>query len=166
MEKHCLNCVWFNKEKKHCDYEFGTSRYKPDFLDDDNNFVDDNNELIEDVNVLEDFRCHKYYERPPKIINPMNLLQDYKNIADKIKEYIKAELKKRYWDIEIIDNDDEFLLAFRIDIWDFEISLINNYISVKADTNNICFEDQYSSSNLETFEELFKYIDDVISEEA
>lgn len=33
MEKHCLNCVWFNKEKKHCDYEFGTSRYKPDFLE-------------------------------------------------------------------------------------------------------------------------------------
>ena len=88
MERHCLNCIWFNKEKIHCDYEFGTSRYKPDFLDDDNDFIDDNNELIEDVNVLEDFRCHKYYERPPKIINPMDLLQDYRNIVDKIKEYI------------------------------------------------------------------------------
>lgn len=163
MERHCLNCVWLNKEKMHCDYEFGTSRYKPDFLDDDNNFIDDNEELIQDINILEDFRCHKYYERPPKIINPIALLQDYKNMAGKIKEYIKTELKERYWDIDIID-DDEFLLCFRIDIWDFDISLINNYISVEAHANNICFEGQYSS-NLETFDELFKYIDDVISEE-
>lgn len=163
MERHCLNCIWLNKDKIHCDYKFNSS--KPDFLDDGNDFIDDNNELIQDVNVLEDFRCHKYYERPPKIINPMYLLQDYKNIVDKIKGYIKTELEKRYWDIDIIDDDDEFLLCFRIDIWDFEISLINNYISVEANTNNTCFEGQYSSK-LETFDELFKYIDDVISEEA
>lgn len=63
MEKHCLNCVWFNKEKIHCDYEFGTSRYKPDFLDDDNNFIDDNEELIQDINFY-------------KILDAINIMKD------------------------------------------------------------------------------------------
>lgn len=163
MEKHCLNCVWFNKEKKHCDYEFGTSRYKPDFLDDDNNFVDDNNELIEDVNVLEDFRCHKYYERPHKIINPMDLLEDYKNIVDKIKEHIKTELEKRYGDIKP-DAYDNYFLACIIKDYLFEFSLENkliyiSYLTVGNKYANDC-------NCVETFDELFKYIDDVISEEA
>lgn len=162
MEKHCLNCVWFNKEKKHCDYEFGTSRYKPDFLDDDNNFVDDNNELIEDVNVLEDFRCHKYYERPHKIINPMDLLEDYKNIVDKIKEYIKTELEERYKDVKF-NNDETSLLCFNIGCWYFEIDITNNDFRIEY-INEIAI-DNSDFDYLETFEELFKYIDDVISEE-
>ena len=95
----------------------------------------------------------------------MDLLQDYKKIIDKIKDYIITELKKRYWDIEIIDNDDEFLLCFRIDIWDFEINLINNYISIIANTNNTCFEEDHYDNKLEDFEELFKYIDDIINKE-
>lgn len=56
MERHCLNCVWLNKEKMHCDYDFN-SIHKPDFLDDDNNFIDDNEELIQDINIYDDFRC-------------------------------------------------------------------------------------------------------------
>lgn len=156
MEKHCLNCVWFNKEKKHCDYEFGTSRYKPDFLDDDNNFVDDNNELIQDINILQDFRCHKYYERPHKIINPMDLLEDYKNIVDKIKEHIKTELEKRYEDIRF-DDDNYYLLKFTIKGVRFFTVLHSDYINIFSDTEDV--------ENINTFESLFKYIDDVISEE-
>lgn len=159
MGRHCLNCIWLNKDKIHCDYEFNSS--KPDFLDDDNNFVDDNNELIEDVNVLQDFRCHKYYERPPKIINPMGLLQDYKNIVDKIKEHIKTELEKRYKDIKF-DDDSFCLLSFSIGFWDFEIDLRNNYLIISSDNQIIADNDE--NAELETFEELFKYIDDVISE--
>ena len=162
MERHCLNCVWFNKEKKHCDYEFDTSRYnKPGFLDDDNNFVDDNNEIIEDVNVLEDFRCYKYYERPPKIINPMNLLEDYKNIIDKIKEYIKTELEERYDDLKF--NDDETsLLCFNIGCWYFEIDITNN--NFRIEYVNEIVRDNSDFDYLETFEEIYQYIDDVISE--
>ena len=148
MERHCLNCVWFNKEKIHCDYEFGTSLYKPYCLDDDNNFIDDNEELIQDINILQDFRCHKYYERPPKIINPMDLLQDYKNIVDKIKEHIKTELEKRYDDLKFNDDDTSLLCFNRIDYF------------------NEIVRDNSDFDYLESFEELFKYIDDVISEEA
>ena len=160
MERHCLNCVWFNKEKIHCDYEFGTSLYKPYCLDDDNNFIDDNEELIQDINILQDFRCSKYYERPPKIINPMDLLQDYKNIADKIKEYIKTELEKRYDDIKF-DDDSFYLLSFSIKDIIFDLLLINNFIDI-----HYCDDFRCGDDRLETFEELFKYIDDVISEEA
>lgn len=161
MEKHCLNCVWFNKEKKHCDYEFGTSRYKPDFLDDDNNFIDDNEKLIQDINILQDFRCHKYYERPPKIINPMDLLQDYRNIVDKIKEHIKTELEKRYKDIRFDDDSNFHFLCFSIKDILFDLLLLNNFIDIHYYADFRCGDDK-----LETFEELFKYIDDVISEEA
>lgn len=157
MEKHCLNCVWFNKEKKHCDYEFGTSRYKPDFLDDDNNFIDDNEELIQDINILQDFRCHKYYERPPKIINPMDLMLEYKNIVDKIKEHIKTELEKRYEDIKF-DDDNYYLLKFTIKGVRFFTVLHTDHINIFSDTEDV--------ENINTFESLFKYIDDVISEEA
>ena len=157
MERHCLNCVWFNKEKIHCDYEFGTSHYKPDCLDDDNNFIDDNEELIQDINILQDFRCHKYYERPPKIINPMDLLQDYKNIVDKIKEHIKTELEKRYEDIRF--DDVNYCLLFFI--------IKNNYVFELDLKNYLLHIYEYRGSYeayLETFDELFKYIDDVISE--
>lgn len=163
MERHCLNCIWFNKEKIHCDYEFGTSLYKPYCLDDDNNFIDDNEELIQDINILQDFRCHKYYERPPKIINPMDLLQDYKNIVDKIKEHIKTELEKRYDDLKFND-DDTSLLCFNIGCWYFVIDIINN--EFRIDYFNEIVRDNSDFDYLESFEELFKYIDDVISEEA
>ena len=161
MENHCLNCVWFNKEKIHCDYEFGTSLYKPYCLDDDNNFIDDNEELIQDINILEDFRCHKYYERPPKIINPMNLLQDYRNISDKIKEYIKTELEKRYDDLKFNDDCDISLLRFSIKEIVFDLLVLYNFIHISYYDDFRCGDDR-----LETFEELFKYIDDVISKEA
>lgn len=157
MERHCLNCVWFNKEKIHCDYEFGTSLYKPYCLDDDNNFIDDNEELIQDINILEDFRCHKYYERPPKIINPMDLMLEYKNIVDKIKEHIKTELEKRYKDIKF-DDDNYYLLKFTIKGVRFFTVLHTDHINIFSDTEDV--------ENINTFESLFKYIDDVISEEA
>lgn len=157
MERHCLNCVWFNKEKIHCDYEFGTSLYKPYCLDDDNNFIDDNEELIQDINILEDFRCHKYYERPPKIINPMDLMLEYKNIVDKIKEHIKTELEKRYEDIKF-DDDNYYLLKFTIKGVRFFTVLHTDHINIFSDTEDV--------ENINTFESLFKYIDDVISEEA
>lgn len=160
MERHCLNCVWFNKEKIHCDYEFGTSLYKPYCLDDDNNFIDDNEELIQDINILQDFRCHKYYERPPKIINPMDLLQDYKKIVDKIKEHIKTELEKRYEDISF-NND--FLLNFNIKNYVFVLFLSDGFISIGYEHK---FFETHDNKKVETFDELFKYIDDVISEEA
>lgn len=161
MERHCLNCVWFNKEKIHCDYEFGTSLYKPYCLDDDNNFIDDNEELIQDINILEDFRCHKYYERPPKIINPMDLMLEYKNIVDKIKEHIKTELEKRYDDVKF-DDDDSSLLCFNIGCWYFEIDITNN--DFRIEYRNEIVRDNSDFDYLETFEELFQYIDDVISE--
>lgn len=110
-------------------------------------------------------KCRKYYGKPTKTTNEIDLLQDYKNIINKVKDYIITELKKRYWDIEIIDNDDEFLLCFRIDIWDFEINLVNNYISIIVNTNNICFEEAHYDNKLEDFDELFKYIDDIINKE-
>ncbi|WP_288550757.1 hypothetical protein [uncultured Brachyspira sp.] len=165
MERHCLNCVWFNKEKIHCDYEFGTSHYKPYCLDDDNNFIDDNEELIQDINILQDFRCHKYYERPPKIINPMDLLQDYKNIVDKIKEHIKTELEKRYKDIRFDDDIGNALIVCTINNHIYcNIGLVDKYIYIQC--YNELVSDVNDFENVETFEELFKYIDDVISEEA
>lgn len=159
MERHCLNCVWFNKEKIHCDYEFGTSLYKPYCLDDDNNFIDDNEELIQDINILQDFRCHKYYERPPKIINPMDLLQDYKKIVDKIKEHIKTELEKRYKDIDYISQYEHILFSFTIKGILFHLDLDNSFL-------HIYWSRQSYEGYLETFEELFNFIDRVISKEA
>lgn len=161
MERNCLNCIWLNKDKIHCDYEFGTSHYnKPYWLDDDNNFIDDNEELIQDINILQDFRCHKYYERPPKIINLMNLLQDYRNIVDKIKEHIKTELEKRYKDIKFDDDCDVNLLRFSIKEIIFDLLVLYNFIDIHYYDDFRCGDDK-----LETFDELFKYIDDVISEE-
>lgn len=91
----------------------------------------------------------------------MSLLQDYKNISDKIKEYIKTELEKRYKDVKF-DDDNTSLLCFNIGCWRFEIDITNNYF--KIDYVNEIVRDNWDTDYLETFEELFKYIDDVISE--
>lgn len=88
----------------------------------------------------------------------MNLLQDYRNIVEKIKEYIISELEKRY-DVKFAD-DDKNLLTFTISNYLFELTLENKliyilYITVNANDYTV----------LETFDDLFKYIDDVINEE-
>lgn len=93
----------------------------------------------------------------------MDLLQDYKNIVDKIKEHIKTELEKRYGDIKP-DAYDNYFLACIIKDYLFEFSLENkliyiSYLTVGNKYANDC-------NCVETFDELFKYIDDVISEEA
>ena len=93
----------------------------------------------------------------------MDLLQEYKNIVDKIKEHIKTELEKRYKDIKF-DDDDSCLLCFNIGCWHFVIDVVNNYFRI--DYVNEIVRDNSDFDYLETFEELFKYIDDVISEEA
>lgn len=89
----------------------------------------------------------------------MDLLQDYKNIADKIKEHIKAELEKRYKDIKF-DDDSFYLLSFSIKDIIFDLLLLNNFIDIHYYDDFRCGDDR-----LETFDELFKYIDDVINEE-
>ena len=91
----------------------------------------------------------------------MDLLQDYKNIVDKIKEHIKTELEKRYKDIKY--DDDTSLLCFNIGCWNFEIDITNN--NFRIGYFNEIVRDNSDFDYLETFEELFKYIDDVISEE-
>lgn len=88
----------------------------------------------------------------------MDLLQDYKNIVDKIKEHIKTELEKRYKDIKF-DDDSFYLLSFSIKDIIFDLLLLNNFIDIHYYDDFRCGDDR-----LETFEELFKYIDDVISE--
>lgn len=88
----------------------------------------------------------------------MDLLQDYKNIVDKIKEHIKTELEKRYEDIKY-DDDSFSLLSFSIKDIIFDLLLLNNFINIDYYAEFGCGDDR-----LETFEELFKYIDDVISE--
>lgn len=93
----------------------------------------------------------------------MDLLQDYRKIVDKIKEHIKTELEKRYKDIKF-DDYDFCLLSFSIGVWNFEIDLRNGYLIISSDNQIIADNDE--NAELETFEELFKYIDDVISEEA
>lgn len=87
----------------------------------------------------------------------MNLLQNYKKIVDKIKEHIKTELEKRYDDIEF-DDDNYYLLKFTIKEVRFFTVLHTDYINIFSDTEDV--------ENINTFESLFKYIDDVISEEA
>lgn len=91
----------------------------------------------------------------------MNLLQDYKNILDKIKEHIKTELEKRYDDIKF-DDDDTSLLSFNIGCWHFEIDITNN--DFRIEYFNEIVRDNSDFDYLETFEEIYKYIDDVISE--
>ena len=88
----------------------------------------------------------------------MDLLQEYKNIVDKIKEHIKTELEKRYKDIKF-DDDSFYLLSFSIKDIIFDLLLLNNFIDIHYYDDFRCGDDR-----LETFDELFKYIDDVISE--
>ena len=91
----------------------------------------------------------------------MELLQDYRNIIGKIKEHIKTELKKRYKDVKFND-DDSSLLCFNIGCWRFEIDITNN--DFRIEYSNEIVRDNSDFDYLETFEELFNYIDDVISE--
>ena len=93
----------------------------------------------------------------------MDLLQQYKNIIGQIRMHIKTELEKRYGDIKP-DAYDNYFLACIIKDYLFEFSLENkliyiSYLTVGNKYANDC-------NCVETFEELFKYIDDVISEEA
>ena len=92
----------------------------------------------------------------------MDLLQEYKNIVYKIKEYIKTELEKRYEDIKFGYDYETSLLCFNIGCWRFEIDITNNYFRIEY--INEIVRDNWDSDYLETFEEIFKYIDDVISE--
>lgn len=91
----------------------------------------------------------------------MNLLQNYKKIVDKIKEHIKTELEKRYKDIRFDNVSDFHFLCFSIKEISFELSLENKIICISF------YIDEYNNDLkcIETFEEVFKYIDDVISEE-
>lgn len=87
----------------------------------------------------------------------MDLLQEYKNIVDKIKEHIKTELEKRYKDIKF-DDDNYYLLKFTIKEVRFFTVLHTDHINIFSDTED--------AENINKFKSLFKYIDDVIREEA
>lgn len=153
MEKHCLNCIWLIEKNKHCDFTFRHIYHKPYWLDDDNNFIDDVD--------LQAIKCQKYCERPPKRTKQVDLMEDYRNIVDKIKEHIKTELEKRYKDIKFDDVSNFHFLCFSIKDIVFDLLLLNNFIDIHYYDDFRC-----GDNKLETFEELFKYIDDVISEEA
>lgn len=88
----------------------------------------------------------------------MDLLQDYRNIVEKIKEYIKTELEKRY-DVKF-EDDIKNLLTFTINNYLFELTLENQLIYISYLTVNA---NDYEV--LETFEDIYKYIDDVINDE-
>ena len=92
----------------------------------------------------------------------MELLQDYKNIVYKIKEHIKTELEKRYKDIRFGYDYETSLLCFNIGCWYFEIDITNNYFRIEY--SNEIVRDNSDFDYLESFEEIYKYIDDVISE--
>ena len=91
----------------------------------------------------------------------MDLLKKYRKITGQIKEHIKTELEKKYKDVEY-DDDDTSLLCFNIGCWYFEIDITNN--DFRIEYRNEIVRDNSDFDYLETFEELFKYIDDVISE--
>lgn len=88
----------------------------------------------------------------------MDLLQDYKNIVDKIKEHIKTELEKRYKDIDYISQYEHILFSFTIKGILFHLDLDNSFLHI------YCSRQSYEGY-LETFEELFNFIDRVISKE-
>lgn len=90
----------------------------------------------------------------------MDLLQEHRNIVDEIKEYIKIQLKERYKDVKFNDDSDFPLLCFSIKDILFDLLLLNNFINIGYYYDDFrCGDDR-----LETFEELFKYIDDIINE--
>lgn len=94
----------------------------------------------------------------------MDLLQAYRNIVDKIKEHIKTELEKRYEDIRFDDDIGNALIVCTINNHIYcNIGLVDKYIYIQC--YNELVSDVNDFENVETFEELFKYIDDVISEE-
>lgn len=90
------------------------------------------------------------------------LLQEYKNIVEKIKEYLISELKKRYDDIKIDDNPCYYLLNFVINQnennYYFDLSLENGDFFIRHHAGE--------SAYVKDFGELFDYIDDEINEEA
>ncbi|WP_286033351.1 hypothetical protein [Brachyspira pilosicoli] len=94
----------------------------------------------------------------------MSLLQQHTNITGQIRMHIRTELKEKYDDIEFDDGDETSLLCFDIGCWNFVIDVVNNYFRIEYFNETV--RDDWNSDYLETFEELFKYIDDVISEEA
>ena len=85
----------------------------------------------------------------------MELLEEYKNIVEKIKEYLISELKKRY-DIEF-DDDRGFLLNFTIKNYGFEVDLESRYFYID------CYTETWGRY-VETFEELFEFINEIIKE--
>lgn len=89
----------------------------------------------------------------------MDLLQEHRNIVDEIKEYIKIQLKERYKDVKFNDDSVFPLLCFSIKDILFDLLLLNNFINIDYYDDFRCGDDR-----LETFEELFKYIDDIINE--
>lgn len=91
----------------------------------------------------------------------MELLEEYKNILEKIKEYLISEFKKRYDDIEV-DDDMGFLLRFTIKgRYRFELDLESRYFHISCDT-----ELGMLGRYVETFKELFEFINEIIKEEA
>ena len=91
----------------------------------------------------------------------MDLLQQYKNITGQIRMHIKTELEERYKDVKF-DDDDTCLLCFNIGCWYFEIDITNN--DFRIEYFNEIVRDNSDFDYLATFEEIYKYIDDVISE--
>lgn len=88
-----------------------------------------------------------------------NLLNNYNSCVCKLKENIRRELKAKYDDIKF--NDDyNSLLCFDIGCWNFLIDLVNNHFRIHYFNKMVRYN--FDFDYLETFEELFKYIDDVI----
>ena len=85
----------------------------------------------------------------------ISLLQQHTNITGQIRMHIKTELEKRYEDIKF-DDDNYYLLKFTINGVKFFTVLHTDHINIFSDTEDV--------ENINTFESLFKYIDDVISE--
>lgn len=94
----------------------------------------------------------------------MDLLQDYRNIVEKIKDYITAELKKRYDDIKFDDNIDNALIICTINKHIYcNVGLVDTLMYIRC--HNELVTDYADFENVETFNELFKYIDDVVKED-
>ena len=91
-----------------------------------------------------------------------NLLNNYRNYASKLKDNIRRELKAKYDNIKFNDDDDS-LLYFNIGSWYFVIAIINDVFRINYFSEIV--KHNFDFDYLESFEELFKYIDDVISEE-
>ena len=88
-----------------------------------------------------------------------NLLNNYNSLVFKLKDCIRRELKAKYDNIKF--NDDGLsLLCFNIGCLYFVIDIINNQFRINY--FNEIVKHNFDFDYLESFEELFKYIDDVI----